>query len=96
MNEEYKVVTLEDNSKWFIAAGTIYNDKRYQLLLSIDDAEENFTGKCEIMEAFERDNDVYFDIVQDENLKKTIAEMLMPEAKEYIENPNKLNELIGD
>ena len=49
-----------------------------------------------VMRVYHYQNQEYFDLVKDQDLLKVLVPMLMPEAKDYIDNPDKLKELMED
>lgn len=91
--EEYKVVEFEDDTKWFIASEITYNDEKYQYLASVNDKEDEFTDEYKVMKISTEGDDTYYDLVEDAETLKIVVPLLMPEAKEYIDNPDKLQEL---
>lgn len=95
-NEGYKVVKLADGTKWFVTSEVIYQNGRYQYMIGLSDNEEEFLEKAQVMRVYHYQNQEYFDLVKDQELLKVLVPMLMPEVKEYIDNPDKLKELMED
>ena len=96
MKEEYKVVELGDGSKWFVASEITYNDEVYQYMVGLSDNEEEFLDKYQVVKTYTDNNEEYFELVNDNDVLKLVIPLLMPEAKEYIENPSRIEELIAE
>jgi len=96
MNEEYKVVELGDGSKWFVASEITYNDEVYQYMVGLSDNEEDFLDKYQVVKTYEDNGEEYFELIQDNDILKVVVPLLMPGAKEYIEDPSKIEELITE
>ena len=96
MEKEYKVVRLADGTKWFIVSEITYNGALYKYGIAVNDAEDDFQDQYQVMRVYESDNKKFIDIVKDQALLREIVPLLVPDAKEYIENPEKLEELIKE
>lgn len=96
MNEEYKVVELGNNTKWFVASEIVYNNETYQYMVEINDSEDEFLDNYQVVKTYINNGEEYFELITNQDLLKEIVPLLMPEAKEYIEHPEKLQELINE
>lgn len=94
-NEEYKVAQLADGTKWFVLAETVYNKGLYRYVVELNETEDDFTDHFEVMRVYFNNGNQFSKIEKDENILKEVVPLLVPEAKEYIENPEKLQELVN-
>ena len=92
-NEEYKVAELADGTKWFVLAEKVYNKGLYRYVVELNKAEDDFTDHFEVMRVYFNEDKQYSKIEKDQNILKEVIPLLIPEAKEYIEKPEKLSEL---
>ncbi len=93
-NEEYKVAVLADGTKWFILAQTVYNKGLYRYVVELNETEDDFTDHFEVMRVYFNEDKQFSQIEKDKDILKEVVPLLVPEAKEYIENPEKLQELV--
>jgi hypothetical protein len=66
------IVTLEDNSKYYLADETYQNGKKYFLGNKLDENEEP-TDVSEIFEENLENGDTYLDIIDDPELLKSLG-----------------------
>ena len=94
-NEEYKVAELGDGTKWFILAESVYNKGLYRYVVALNETEDDFTDHFEVMRVYLTEDKQFSKIEKDQTILKEVIPLLVPDAKEYIENPEKLQELVN-
>ena len=92
-NENYEIIELDDG-KWFVIAETTYDNILYDYVVGVNDNEDEFLDEYRVMKVEEYNDELYFDTVTDKELLNKIMPLLMPEAKQFMENPEKLKELL--
>lgn len=91
MSGLYNVITFDENDKWVVIYEGKVNEKYYSYLAKLNDSEDGIKDEYKLFEIEYSLGDEYMDEVTDkEEYKKVITE-LMPEVKNLIENPGKLN-----
>lgn len=93
-NGLYTVVEFGDNDKWFVIAEKVIDGSKYSYLIRVNQNEDDFIDEYQVMKSYFDGNDEYMDVVNGEILKK-IMPILVPDAKELIEHPEKLKKLLG-
>lgn len=94
INEEnMKVVVLADDSKWLTVAETNYNGETYKYMMGVTADEEDFTKEVKVMREYMAEDGKHMEFIEDQEMLKILVPLLVPEAKEYIDNPEKLKEL---
>lgn len=91
--EDYKLVTLVDDTKWLVVAQTVYDEAEYQYFVGVNENEDEILEEYKVMRVYHKDNQNYYDEVKDADILKIVVPLLIPEAAEYIKNPDKLKEL---
>ena len=94
-NEEYKVAALADGTKWFVLAETVYNKGLYRYVVELNETEDDFTDHFEVMRVYFNGDKQFSKLEKDKDILKEVVPLLVPEAKEYIENPERLQELVN-
>lgn len=94
-NEEYKVAALADGTKWFVLAEAVYNKGLYRYVVQLNETEDDFTDHFEVMRVYFNADKQFSKIEKDQAILKEVVPLLVPEAKEYIDNPEKLKELVN-
>lgn len=92
--KNYKMIVLADKTKWFAISEINYKNKRYMYLLGINDDEEDFNEQVKVVKHTKYKGEDYYKEITDENLLQQIIPLLIPEINEYLENPEKINELL--
>ncbi len=69
MNINHQIVTIDNNKKYFVLHELSNNDKRYCLMLNIEDEKD-----IQIMEKVSEDEEIRFFSVEDETLLKELAD----------------------
>ncbi len=82
-----KVITLADGSSWLVAAETNFENNKYEYLIRLTEDKEDIVNEFRIVKIFLKDDKEYMDMVTDKKLLNDIALLLVPEAKEFIANP---------
>ena len=95
-NEEYKVAALEDGTKWFVLAEAVYNKGLYRYVVKLNETEDDFTDHFEVMRVYFNSGEQFSRIEDDKTILKEVVPLLLPEAKEYIDNPEKLKEIVNE
>ena len=93
-NGLYTVVEFDENDKWFVLAERIINGSKYSYLVRVNQNEDDFIDEYQVVKSYFDGNDEYMDVVNGDELKKVIP-VLIPEAKEYIEHPEKLKQILS-
>lgn len=94
-NGLYTIVDFGNNDKWFVVAEKIINNTKYSYLIKVNDAGDDFIDKYQLMKSTYDETGEYMEEVTGNELKEVLP-ILMPEAKEIMENPNKLKELLNN
>ena len=93
-NGLHTVVEFDENDKWFVLAEKIINGSKYSYLVRVNQNEDDFIDEYQVVKSYFDGNDEYIDVVNGDELKKVIP-VLIPEAKEYIEHPEKLKQILS-
>ena len=93
-NGLYTVVEFEDNDKWFVIAEKVIDGSKYSYMIRVNQNEDDFIDEYQVVKSYFNGNDEYMDVVNGDELKR-IMPILVPEAKELIEHPEKLKKLLG-
>lgn len=93
-NGLYTVVEFDDNDKWFVIAEKVIDGSKYSYMIRVNQNEDDFIDEYQVVKSYFNGNDEYMDVVNGDELKRITA-ILVPEAKELIEHPEKLKELLG-
>lgn len=93
-NGLHTVVEFDENDKWFVLAEKIINGSKYSYLVRVNQNEDDFIDEYQVVKSYFDGNDEYMDVVNGDELKKVIP-VLIPEAKEYIEHPEKLKQILS-
>ena len=93
-NGLHTVVEFDENDKWFVLAEKIINGSKYSYLVRVNQNEDDFIDEYQVVKSYFDGNDEYMDVVNGDELKKVIP-VLLPEAKEYIEHPEKLKQILS-
>ena len=93
-NGLHTVVEFDENDKWFVLAERIINGSKYSYLVRVNQNEDDFIDEYQVVKSYFDGNDEYMDVVNGDELKKVIP-VLIPEAKEYIEHPEKLKQILS-
>lgn len=94
MNGLYTVVEFDENDKWFVAAEKEIDGVKYSYLMRVNNEETDFIDEYKIVSSLYYNNEEYMDTVNDQELIKKIIPILVPESNEYMNNPEKLRELL--
>lgn len=94
-NGLYTVVEFGDNDKWFVMAEKVIDGSKYSYMIRVNQNEDDFIDEYQVMKSFYDGDDEYMDTVSGEELKR-IMPILVPEAKDLIEHPEKLKDLLNN
>lgn len=94
-NGLHTVVEFDENDKWFVLAEKVIDGSKYSYLVRVNQNEDDFIDEYQVVKSYFSNGDEYMDVVNGDELRKVIP-LLVPEAKEYIEHPEKLKELLND
>ena len=94
-NGLHTVVEFDENDKWFVLAEKMIDGSKYSYLVRVNQNEDDFIDEYQVVKSYFDGNDEYMDVVNGDELR-TVVPLLIPEAKEYIEHPEKLKELLSD
>lgn len=94
-NGLYTVVEFGDNDKWFVMAEKVIDGSKYSYMIRVNQNEDDFIDEYQVMKSFYDGDDEYMDTVSGEELKR-IMPILVPEAKDLIEHPEKLKDLLSN
>ena len=95
MDGLHTIVEFDENEKWFVLAEKEISGSKYSYLIRVTDDEEDFKDEYQVVKSYFDGNDEYMDVVNGEELKKVLP-LLVPEARELIENPSKLKQLLSE
>ena len=93
-NGLYTVVEFDDNDKWFVIAEKVIDGSKYSYMIRVNQNEDDFIDEYQVVKSYFNGNDEYMDVVNGDELKR-IMPILVLEAKELIEHPEKLKKLLG-
>ncbi|MBQ9011872.1 MAG: hypothetical protein IJ093_04410 [Bacilli bacterium] len=95
INEEnITLITLADGTKWLKMAETVYNNETYKYVMGVTADGEDITEEVKVLCEYTKDGIDYVEFIEDQEILKVVIPMLVPEAKEYLDNPEKLKELV--
>ena len=94
-NGLHTVVEFDENDKWFVLAEKVIDGSKYSYLVRVNQSEDDFIDEYQVVKSYFSNGDEYMDVVNGDELRKVVS-LLIPEAKEYIEHPEKLKELLND
>lgn len=94
-NGLHTVVEFDENDKWFVLAEKVIDGSKYSYLVRVNQSEDDFIDEYQVVKSYFSNGDEYMDVVNGDELRKVVP-LLVPEAKEYIEHPEKLKELLND
>lgn len=92
-NGLYTLVEFDSNDKWFVIAEEIINDIRYSYLIRVNENEDDFIDEYQVVKSSYDIDGEYMETVNGDELRK-IMPILVPEASELIEHPEKLKKLL--
>ena len=90
----YTVVQFNDDDKWFVIAEKVIDGSKYSYMIRVNQNEDDFIDEYQVVKSYFYGDDEYMDVVNGDELKK-IMPILVPDAKELIEHPDKLKKLLG-
>ncbi len=90
----YTVVQFNDDDKWFVIAEKVIDGSKYSYMIRVNQNEDDFIDEYQVVKSYFDGDDEYMDVVNGDELKK-IMPILVPDAKELIEHPDKLKKLLG-
>ena len=94
-NGLHTVVEFDENDKWFVLAEKMIDGSKYSYLVRVNQNEDDFIDEYQVVKSYFSNGDEYMDVVNGDELRKVVP-LLIPEAKEYIQHPEKLKELLND
>lgn len=94
-NGLHTVVEFDDDDKWFVLAEQVIDGTKYSYLVRVNKEEDDFIDEYQVVKSYFNGDDEYMDVVKGDELKK-IVPILVPEAREYIEHPEKLKDLLNN
>lgn len=94
-NGLHTIVEFDENDKWFVLAEKMIDGSKYSYLVRVNRNEDDFIDEYQVVKSYFSNGDEYMDVVNGDELRKVVP-LLIPEAKEYIEHPEKLKELLSD
>lgn len=94
-NGLHTVVEFDENDKWFVLAERVIEGIKYSYLVRVSKEENDFIDEYQFVKSYFNGDDEYMDVVKGEELKK-IVPILVPEAREYIEHPEELKDLLNN
>ncbi len=94
-NGLHTIVEFDENDKWFVLAERVIDGAKYSYLVRVNQNEDDFIDEYQVVKSYFNGDDEYMDVVNGEELKR-IVPILVPEAQEFMEHPEKLKELLSD
>ena len=94
-NGLHTVVEFDENDKWFVLAEKVIDGSKYSYLVRVNQSEDDFIDEYQVVKSYFSNGDEYMDVVNGDELRKVVP-LLIPEAKEYIDHPEKPKELLSD
>ena len=94
-NGLHTVVEFDENDKWFVLAEKVIDGFKYSYLVRVNQTEDDFIDEYQVVKSYFDGKDEYMDVVNGDELKQ-IVPLLVPEAKEYIDHPERLKQLLDD
>ena len=94
-NGLHTIVEFDENDKWFVLAEKVIDGDKYSYLVRVNQNEDDFIDEYQVVKSYFNGDDEYMDVVNGEELKR-IVPILMPEAQEFMEYPERLKELLSD
>lgn len=90
------IVKFSENDKWFIISEKEIDNAKYSYLVKINKEENDILDEYKVVRCYSLNGEEYMDDVNDKDLLNKIIPILIPEANEYIQNPEKLKELLEE
>ena len=90
----YDTIDLADGTQWFILSEKVYENNTYNLVIETNDRDEFFPERARVLKEVIKDGKTYFCDVKDESLLNTLIPILVPESKQFIDNPEQLREIL--
>ncbi len=91
----YTIVEFGDNDKWFVMACDTIKGNKYSYLIKVNEKEDDFIDEYQVVKSYFDASDEYMDVVSGDELKEALK-ILAPEAKELIDNPEKLKKILNN
>lgn len=89
----YTIVEFDDNDKWFVMAEKVIDGSKYSYLIKVTPDENDFIDEYQVVRSYFDGAEEYMDVVNYDELRKVVP-ILVPEAKDLIEHPEKLKEIL--
>lgn len=89
------IIEFEDNSKWLVITSKKIGDNKYSYLIKVNENEDDFIDEYQVVKSYFVNDDEYMDTVNGSEAKEALK-ILIPSAKEFIENPEKLKTFLGE
>ncbi len=95
MDSLYKIIDFSDDDKWFVIATNKIDDIKYSYLVRVNKEEDDIIDEYKVVRSYFSGSDEYFDEVNDGEILKKIMPILVPGTEEYINNPEKLKDVLN-
>ena len=90
----YDTIDLADGTQWFILKELPYNNNTYYLVIETNDNDDFFPEQAKVLKEVIKDGKTYFSNVKNEDLLNTLIPLLVPESKQFIDNPEQLKQIL--
>lgn len=95
MSGLYNIVSFDDDAKWFVLYEGKVDKKDYSYLAKLNDKEDGITKDFKLVKSEYSLGDEYMEEVTDQSELKKVLPKLIPEVQTYIDNPDKIKDLLA-
>lgn len=91
----HEIIKLDNNDKWFVIMEKTIDGIKYSYMIRVNDTEDDFIDEYVVVKSEFNDDSELMSLVEDEELEK-IMPILVPEISQYINDKDKLKELLDN
>lgn len=94
MDGLYTIVEFDTDNKWFVIAEKVIEGIKYSYLIRVNSNEDDFLDEYMVVKSSFEGEREFMEIVNEKDELQRVMPILVPDSKEYIDNPEKLRELL--
>lgn len=94
MNTLNTVVSFDENNKWLSVAEGNIEGKKYSYLVKLNSTFDDITDEYKLYKSEYSLGDEYMEEVTDKNEIRNVIPILVPEVREFMDNPEKVQSLL--
>ena len=96
MNGLHTIIKFSETDKWLVISEKEIDGAKYSYLVKINKEENEIIDEYKVVRCYSLNGEEYMDDVNDKELLNKIIPILIPEVNEYIQNPEKLKEILKE